>query len=415
MRRLPLILMPMLFIAMVLLAQPRASQSPHGNRLKIGCSECHTATGWTLSDDHTFDHRSTTYSLTGQHHYVGCRECHPTLVFDEANRNCMECHTDIHEQTLGMYCERCHTTESWLVTNIFEIHQMSGFPLLGAHMLADCYDCHQTESLMSFEPLGIECVDCHMEDYQSASFPDHVAAGYSTECMECHLVTAYEWSATGINHDFFPLTNGHEIDDCSRCHQLGDYGAVSPECYSCHAEDYTSTFNPGHSSAGFSTDCAQCHTTRRGWKPAEFDHGFFPLEGAHKIDDCLACHVEGNYGAASPNCFSCHESDYNGTSDPNHAISGFSTDCEQCHTTTNGWTPSTFDHDPWFPIYSGKHQGEWNTCADCHTNPSNYAVFSCTDCHEHNKNETDSNHTDVNDYVYNSQACLNCHPRGDED
>jgi hypothetical protein len=368
-----------------------------------------------LDENNTFDHNTTRFHLTGQHVFISCRDCHPTLVFDEAGTNCMDCHADMHEQTLGTHCDRCHSTDSWLVTNILEIHQTGRFPLLGAHALADCFDCHRTESMLRFDLLGIACIDCHNDDYQSAQFPDHIAAGYSTSCEECHNINAYEWSSTGINHSFFPLTGGHDIPDCAACHTTSDYGAVSPACFSCHEADYVATTNPDHGSGNFSTDCQLCHTTSLDWRPATLDHSFFPLEGAHRVNDCLQCHTEGNYAAASSVCLSCHEADYNATTDPNHRGTGFSTDCILCHTTQDGWTPSTFDHNSYFPIYSGRHQGEWNSCSDCHTSASNYAVFSCIECHEHNKTETDSNHEDVNDYVYNSTSCYECHPRGEED
>ena len=47
-----------------------------------------------------------------------------------------------------------------------------------------------------------------------------------------------------------------------------------------------------------------------------------------------------------------------------------------------GWFFSS--HDAYFPIYSGKHKGEWNDCVDCHIQSSNYKIFSCINCHEHN-------------------------------
>ena len=55
---------------------------------------------------------------------------------------------------------------------------------------------------------------------------------------------------------------------------------------------------------------------------------------------------------------------------------------------TPAWKPATFDHDgKYFPVYSGSHNGKWNACSDCHTNNSNYAVFSCIACHEHNQTD----------------------------
>jgi hypothetical protein len=416
MRRLPLIIIPLLIITKLVVQGFNPTDSPHGKHLKISCSVCHTSDGWILDENNTFDHATTNFYLAGQHIYADCKACHVSLVFDEAGTNCIDCHDDMHQQTLGTSCERCHNEESWLVSNIYEIHQLGRFPLLGAHALADCQDCHHTESLLRFEPLGVECIDCHRQAYIATTFPDHQAAGYPTTCEECHNINAFEWNASGINHNFFPLVGGHAIDDCARCHNVNDFRAISPACISCHQNDYNSTSNPNHAAVNFSTDCATCHSTVAAWVPATFDHSaFFPLTGVHNINECVKCHIGGNYTTASSECYSCHVADYNSTKDPNHLTAGFSTNCEICHSTVSGWEPSTFDHDSYFPIYSGKHQGEWNTCVDCHTNSSNYSIFSCTDCHEHNKSKMDDEHDEVRNYVYLSSACFNCHPRGEED
>ena len=67
------------------------------------------------------------------------------------------------------------------------------------------------------------------------------------------------------------------------------------------------------------------------------------------------------------------------------------------------------------PIYSGKHEGEWNLCIDCHLG-NNYSDFSCIDCHEHdNQADVDDDHDGVSGYVYNSDACFSCHPTGEAD
>ena len=112
-------------------------------------------------------------------------------------------------------------------------------------------------------------------------------------------------------------------------------------------------------------------------------------------------------------CYSCHSANYNGTSNPNHKTAGFPTQCLSCHT-TSAWRPASFDHDgPYFPIYSGTHRGKWSSCADCHVNPANYAVFECILCHEHsNRTEVDGHHRGVTGYAYQSAACYRCHSRG---
>ena len=200
----------------------RDDDSPHGEDLGIGCEVCHSPKGWKLDPSvYSFDHNSTEMPLTGQHRSVNCRLCHPTLVFSDAGTDCSECHTDMHYQTVGLDCERCHNTHSWIVNNITDIHRMGRFPLIGPHLLAECSDCHPSASLLRFEPLRTECIDCHREDYMSASNPNHVLANMSTECTDCHSMHAFSWTGSGFNHLFFPLAEGHAIQD-----DLGHGGVV---------------------------------------------------------------------------------------------------------------------------------------------------------------------------------------------
>jgi len=416
MRILPLTL---LLLIVILVMAGRIDDSPHGSDFEVSCSVCHSPKGWELDREiYSFDHNTTKLPLEGQHTSINCKLCHPSLVFSEAGTECFDCHTDMHYQTVGFDCARCHTPESWIVNDITDIHRQGRFPLLGPHLLAECQDCHPSASLLRFEPLRIECFDCHQEDYAAASNPNHVQGNVSTDCIECHSMSAYTWSGAGFNHFFFPLTDGHAIFDCNKCHTGSDYADISSECISCHQSDFDASSNPNHISAGISTDCMQCHTTLPGWKPAGFPmhDAIFSLTQGHAINDCNACHIGGDYNISS-DCYSCHQASYNNSSNPNHLAAELSTDCMECHTTLPGWKPADFPvHDAqFFPINSGKHQGEWNECTDCHTNTSNYAVFTCIDCHEHNREKMDDKHSGEQDYQYNSPACLECHPTGDED
>ncbi|MBZ0179861.1 MAG: hypothetical protein K8F36_11255 [Melioribacteraceae bacterium] len=392
------------------------AQSPHGKDFKLDCENCHNNINWEINlDEVKFDHSSTNFELSGQHKSVNCIDCHESLVFNQAPTNCFECHTDIHETTLGNDCARCHEPQSWVVSNIIEIHELSRFPLLGAHRTADCYACHQTSSLLRFEPFEIECFVCHQQDYLNSQNPNHVQAGFPTDCLECHQLTDQTWTTQNISHDFFPLVQGHSIGDCFACHNQDSFSGLSQECYQCHSEDYSTTTNPNHIENSFPQNCETCHTLNPGWQPASFvNHDdIYPLIGAHNEirNDCVQCHTTG-YNNTPNLCFGCHESDYNNTLDPPHSTSNFSTECEECHNST-AWTPSTFDHDgQYFPIYSGEHFGEWDNCTDCHTNSTDFTFFSCTDCHEHNQTDMDEEHSGVNGYNYDSQSCYACHPNG---
>jgi hypothetical protein len=188
------------------------------------------------------------------------------------------------------------------------------------------------------------------------------------------------------------------------------------ECIDCHLASYQAA-TPAHTLESFpASQCGACHTTF-GWSSfggAGFDHSLtgFPLTGAHRAAACAGCHAGNQFTGASSDCYSCHASDYNSAS-PNHASSGFGTNCATCHS-TSGWSGAGAEnHDElYFPIYSGKHKGKWTDCATCHTQPLNFSVFTCLDCHRHSASKENSRHREVSGYSYDSNACYSCHPRG---
>jgi hypothetical protein len=305
-------------------------------------------------------------------------------------------------------CASCHNEASWAVADRaaqFD-HLTTGFPLTGRHTEVACRSCHRD---LVFAHVGTSCADCHGD-------PHRLRLG--TDCAACH--TTAGWNERGEmrrNHDTtrLPLVGAHERLDCDACHREppgSDFAATPTDCYACHAADYAATTTPPHAASGFSTDCIACHGVfAASWGHGDFRHSAsFPLTGAHRTITCVACHASG-YTGTPTECVACHQADYDGTTDPAHAAAGFPTDCAACHN-TNAWTPSNWNHDALFPINSGRHEGAWNTCADCHTVPANYAVFECIFCHEHSSSATDGHHDDVSGYQYLSAACYECHPRG---
>jgi hypothetical protein len=381
------------------------SDHPHGAGFKISCSKCHSSKGWELDKTiYSFDHNATRMPLTGQHTNADCRQCHISLVFSEAKAECISCHNDIHQGTTEPECSRCHNTSSWLVNNITQMHQMSRFPLLGPHRTAECISCHKLENPLRFDVPGVNCIDCHLDKFQAATNPNHIQAGFSEDCSGCHPITAFQWTGVGFNHNFFPLVQGHAIPSCSGCHTGGNYAKISTDCYSCHQANYLATTNPNHIDANFPVTCATCHSLAPGWKPATFNHSIFPLTLGHSTPACTDCHIGGNYTTTPTDCYACHKTNYDNTTNPNHAALNFSTTCTLCHTTNPGWTPASYtQHDSqYFPIYSGRHRGAWKTCTDCHPNPANYTLFNCIACHA-------NAHSGEN---YTNAQCYQCHPTG---
>jgi predicted CXXCH cytochrome family protein len=382
----------------------RFTQSPHGPGFKIACKTCHSPKGWELDKSiYSFNHNDTKLPLLGQHNTIDCRQCHKTLVFNEAKTSCNDCHADMHQSTVGNDCSRCHNQNSWLVNNINQIHQMSRFPLLGAHRTADCSQCHVSESLLKYNVAGVNCVDCHRADYMATKNPDHIKSGMSEECVSCHSVNSLQWSGGSFNHNSFPLVQGHSTVRCIDCHTTGSYSAVSRDCYSCHQLDFVAAKTPDHVSSAFSTNCQTCHTLVLGWKPAAFDHTKFPLTLGHSTANCIDCHKDGNYAITPTDCYSCHKTDFMGTTNPNHVTSGIATTCQTCHTTNPGWKPTSFNHTA-FPLTAG-HSAP--ACFDCHKG-GNYTSTpkDCFSCHQ-----TDYQSTTNPNHVTSgmSTSCQTCH------
>ncbi|RMF75114.1 MAG: hypothetical protein D6738_04630 [Acidobacteria bacterium] len=378
------------------------------------CGACHTPIGWTTA---RFDHALTGFPLVGAHRGLDCAQCHVGDTFSGTSVDCFSCHQADYERTTNpdhgaagfpTDCALCHGPTGWKDAD-FD-HALTDFPLTGAHLAVDCTRCH-VGGVYTGTPT--DCYACHQGDYERTTDPNHVTAGFPTDCAQCHTTSG--WGGANFDHDAtnFPLTGSHRALDCTACHAGGVYAGTPTDCYACHQGDYERTTDPNHVTAGFPTDCVACHDTSS-WAGATFDHDAtnFPLTGAHRALDCTACHAGGVYAGTPTDCYACHRDDYERTTDPNHAAAGFPTDCTQCHT-TSGWAGANFDHDPWFPIYSGKHRGKWDRCSDCHVQPNNFAVFSCFGCHPHSdRNKTDNQHKDVAGYRYDSQACYSCHPDG---
>lgn len=478
-------------LAGLLAAAPQ--EAPIGNPHEddqLDCARCHTAERWTpVLKTPGFKHEGTGFALEGAHGQVSCRDCHRSLVFQRVGTSCADCHKDAHKGELGLRCDSCHTSHGW--TNqraMWSRHDRTRFPLTGVHARVDCDACHRGQQPNQYVTTPTECGQCHVQAYQSAKNPDHVARGFSRRCEDCHTANAWRpasgvdhsltrfpltgahlsvscarchvggryagtptdcnschqanynsttdpnhvaagfprtceschstnaWRpATGIDHNRtnFPLTGAHRQVDCARCHTNGRYAGTPTDCVACHRSNYDATTNPNHRAGGFPTTCQSCHSTTA-WRPATFDHNRtrFALTGAHRQVDCARCHANGRYAGTPTDCYACHQSNYNGTTNPNHRAANFPTSCQSCHTTT-AWRPASFDHDGrFFPIYSGKHRGVWSSCSTCHTNPGNYGVFECINCHEHSQSRMNDKHREVGGYSWSSPACYRCHPRG---
>jgi hypothetical protein len=205
---------------------------------------------------------------------------------------------------------------------------------LGVHSNTDCQKCHKSESLHRYDVLGVECIDCHRDNYISTTNPNHSTSGLSTECSQCHNIYSLTWNGAGFNHSQFPLTLGHSNLQCIKCHTNNNYSNTSSECYSCHQANYNSATNPIHNGGCYSKNCTVCHTTNPGWRPVNFNHNnFFPISsGKHAGISCAECHT--NPANCTFSCIDCHEHNKAEMDNEHNDENGYiwsSPACYNCH------------------------------------------------------------------------------------
>jgi len=363
-----------------------------GHKIGLGQKQEQEVETWTVES-----HDRTNFPLTGRHRTVSCVECHLNNVFEGTPTACEVCHwerrqDDRYQLRLGTHCGDCHTTFAWknVPPNRWNHIAVTGYALEGTHRTLDCVECHGESG---FTDKNKDCFSCHEEDYREADDPNHVAAGFPTQCQLCHSNNS--WQGAEFVHDTFPLRGRHRTAACQDCHSSGIYEGLPSDCADCHLEDYNQTEDPNHRRLGFPTDCVTCHGTNANtWEDAAFDHSTFPLKGQHRIAQCTDCHSGGVYEGLPSDCADCHLEDYNGTQDPDHRRLNFPTDCVQCHgTNADSWDDAEFDHSG-FPL---KGQHKIIDCLECHVDGQYEGLSTeCISCHLDDYNRTtDPDHKDA--------------------
>lgn len=306
-------------------------------------------------------------------------------------------------------CVTCHSVDSF--EDMSFDHKLTGYELENRHKSADCRGCHD---IADFSIVKKNCIGCHQDIHQNKM---------GSDCESCHTTRGWEQfdiQKMHINTNF-PISGRHALVDCQSCHKgmpSGDFALNTTRCVECHQTEYLTTISPEHVNNGFSTECESCHQMDR-WKPALLENHemFFPIySGTHnkKWDDCATCHIDPN-SYQNFSCLNCHEHIQPETDSDHNGISGYaynSPDCYFCHPT--GEAGDFGDHDAqYFPIFSGRHNNEWDDCSICHTNPADRKDFNCLQCHTHNQTDTDNIHGSMTGYAYNSSDCYLCHPTGE--
>lgn len=258
--------------------------------------------------------------------------------------NCKACHVAPWE-TISMddRCSYCHVDVALELLNPASVHGR----MMQIDPNAKCRTCHP-------EHKGPDALLTVLEGWR---FP-HEVARFS---LKSHQLTAEK-----------------EPFLCADCHGNDVTQFAVLTCTKCHIS-MDMTFMVEHQIA-FGENCLECHDgiDRYGHN---FDHNkfAFKLNGKHATVKCSQCHMQGTtvttLQLTSQTCFSCHAKD-----DAHKGSLG--TDCASCHT-SDGWKPSTFDHNRSEFKLNGAHVQV--TCERCHVN----GVFKgtpkdCFSCHQQN-------------------------------
>jgi hypothetical protein len=390
-------------------ARIAAGAGLHGLQYKgKPCEGCHvehlgvnvSITRW---DPQHFDHAQAGWTLEGAHKTTTCNKCHTRAPkYLGLSRACTACHKDKHDGRFGTTCTSCHDEASWNDLRVQDFnHELSRFPLRGAHTTVGCAKCH-------FEPpryVGLKfgaCVDCHKDPHNG-----RLGAG----CTDCHEDTRWKpvtFKHTGSRHPGVSLANGHAAVACQTCHDRGNLVAPSrgTQCASCHKAVHKAPFGPA---------CGTCHASilwlglPRSVGLAAHPKTDYPLTGKHADVACASCHkhelpADQRYRKlAFGRCADCHQDPHRG-----EFASADRGECKACHT-TNGYRPTLFGveaHASTRFQLAGKHVATpcgachaaarprldlhvaKQACADCHANPhgdqfaKEMAQGGCAHCHE---------------------------------
>lgn len=390
-----------------LTAQERPMPSKTHRTFGLECASCHTTESWTkLRESISFDHKLTGYALVGLHSSVSCASCHAGVSFKELTSACAACHEDQHKGQFGDRCQECHTPAGWRTpSEQVAKHQLTRFPLLGAHELLDCSSCHVNQQEKEFINTPTDCYACHRDDFERTTEPNHALANFDHTCQNCHTMATLSWKGSFVHPSIpFMQSAAHVSLECGQCHGSG-YKATPTDCYGCHMDDFAAVIAPNHVTGQFDHNCTVCHDPVK-WKPAAFNHELtsFPLRGKHATTPCSECHASGRYSSLPTDCWSCHQKDYTATTFPNHVQGQFDHRCDGCHT-LDAWKPAAFNHDQTNFRLTGAHLR--TECQMCHVG-GRYTGLSldCQGCHNANYQQTTRpNHQ----LVGFTKFCEDCH------
>jgi hypothetical protein len=169
---------------------------------------------------------------------------------------------------------------------------------------------------------------------------------FPADCQLCHEGQDWQSLRDDFSFDHYRetgvrLDGAHEEARCLRCHNDRGPAVVfdAQGCAGCHEDIHTGDLGQ---------DCQTCHT-QQNWRPfgqvSLHSRTRFPLVGAHAVTSCRRCHPGAEVGHFVPTdnqCLTCHQADFAIAINPNHALLGWTYDCNRCHMPTT-WQQAEVD------------------------------------------------------------------------
>ena len=297
----------------------------HETKFGNDCQQCHTEESFhNIKNISTFNHDLTKFALLGKHKSVTCKSCHKTEHFTDPIKHdkCSNCHTDYHKGEFAKNgvptpdCKECHTNEGYKFTTFnIKRHNLTTFPLEGAHLATSCGACHKPQTNWSFSKKGTKCVECHTSEHKGKMSEKYLA---NDNCTKCHNTRS--WKSVKFDHELtgFKLEGVHASKACGDCHyqknnngeRIQKFQSLTKDCNDCHKDNHVGQF-----AENGKTECIKCHNFDD-WKKLKFDHNStrFKLEGAHQNVECNKCHKQTTdekgtyikYNFKSVECTVCH-------------------------------------------------------------------------------------------------------------
>ena len=376
----------------------------HQQTLSSTCLDCHNMESFKPATK--FSHDKTKFALKGKHLQVDCKECHKTVVKNNADfvkfanvphAKCTDCHADEHKGQFGQNCLECHTVNSVtaLKGGVNFDHSRTQFPLVGKHKQVSCDACHSGKTYANPASFST-CKSCHA-DYHKGDF---VMKNAKSDCKDCHdqnhNFTYTTYTEAQHNQSQFPLEGAHLATPCFACHiqknsTHWNFSNLGSTCADCHGDEHKNQISDKFYNV---SNCKSCHTAES-WTSINFKHEqtTFALDGKHASVNCSACHypkektvdtAKSRFFKPTDDCATCHESNHGNQFEINEV-----TDCRRCHDSAEKWSADKFEHDKTeFPL-KGAH--EKVDCSACHksfekTGDMRYIQykiqkFKCVDCH----------------------------------